>query len=52
MPFHRDDLSTPLATLAGQGVFLGTSSWKYPGWQGMLDPDPKTLRPCPRRAEG
>jgi len=36
MPFHRDDRSTQLATLAGQGVFLGTSSWKYPGWQGML----------------
>jgi len=36
MPFHRDDRGTQLATLAGQGVFLGTSSWKDPGWQGML----------------
>ncbi len=24
------------ATLAAQGVFIGTSSWKYPGWCGML----------------
>jgi uncharacterized protein YecE (DUF72 family) len=24
------------AQLAGQGVFIGTSSWKYPGWNGML----------------
>ena len=21
-----------LAHLANQGVFIGTSSWKYPGW--------------------
>jgi uncharacterized protein YecE (DUF72 family) len=24
------------ANLAAQGVFIGTSSWKYPGWIGML----------------
>ena len=24
------------ASLAVQGVFIGTSSWKYPGWCGML----------------
>lgn len=23
-------------TLASQGVFVGTSSWKYPGWRGLL----------------
>jgi hypothetical protein len=22
--------------LAEQGVYIGTSSWKYPGWCGML----------------
>ena len=28
------------ATLASRGVFIGTSSWKYPGWQGQLyNPD-------------
>ncbi len=25
-----------MAKLAGQGVFIGTSAWKYPGWRGML----------------
>ncbi len=26
----------PLAALASQGIYLGTSSWKYPGWMGQL----------------
>lgn len=25
-----------LAALAREGVYVGTSSWKYPGWRGML----------------
>jgi uncharacterized protein YecE (DUF72 family) len=25
-----------LATLAARGVYLGTSSWRYPGWLGVL----------------
>jgi uncharacterized protein YecE (DUF72 family) len=25
-----------LVDLAAQGVFVGTSSWKYPGWRGAL----------------
>ncbi|MHB8522690.1 MAG: DUF72 domain-containing protein [Limisphaerales bacterium] len=36
MPFDRDQLRTRAAALAEQGVFIGTSSWKYPGWRGML----------------
>lgn len=28
----RDDL----AELAGRGIYVGTSSWKYPGWVGQL----------------
>lgn len=28
-----------LGALAGQGVYLGTSSWKYPGWRGQLYTD-------------
>jgi hypothetical protein len=36
MNFHRDELKSALASLAGQGVFLGTSSWKYPGWMEQL----------------
>ncbi len=29
-------MKAALATLAGQGVFVGTSSWKYAGWCGLL----------------
>lgn len=36
MNFDRDLLKTRLAELARQGVFIGTSSWKYPGWRGLL----------------
>ncbi len=36
MSFERDSMKTALAALAGQGVFVGTSSWKYPGWMGQL----------------
>ena len=36
MAVDRTQLRTQLALLAQQGVFLGTSSWKYPGWRGQL----------------
>ena len=36
MAFDRDQLKRSLARLAEQGVFIGTSSWKYPGWRGQL----------------
>ena len=36
MIFDRDKMKFDLATLAAAGVFLGTSSWKYPGWLGQL----------------
>src|SRR6476646_2982043 len=36
MNFDRDQLRPRIRALAGQGVFLGTSSWKYPGWLGQL----------------
>lgn len=29
-------MATQLRELAQHGVFVGTSSWKYPGWRGML----------------
>lgn len=35
-PFERDRMGDLLRRLAGRGVFLGTSSWKYPGWCGPL----------------
>jgi hypothetical protein len=34
--FNRQDLAERAASLATQGVYIGTSSWKYPGWCGML----------------
>ena len=36
MAFERKMLKKTLADLAAKGVFIGTSSWKYPGWRGMV----------------
>jgi uncharacterized protein YecE (DUF72 family) len=36
MDFDRGALRQALADLAGHGVYLGTSSWKYPGWCGTV----------------
>lgn len=36
MAFNRDEMKARAAELAARGVFLGTSSWKYAGWRGML----------------
>jgi uncharacterized protein YecE (DUF72 family) len=36
MAFDREAMTPALARLAREGVFLGTSSWKYPGWFGQL----------------
>ena len=36
MSFDRKHIQAVVADLATQGVFIGTSSWKYPGWRGML----------------
>ncbi len=30
MAFDRDKIQQQVAELAGSGVFIGTSSWKYP----------------------
>ena len=35
-PVDREALKRDCAALAASGVYLGTSSWKYPGWQGQL----------------
>ena len=32
LPRYRQQLSR----LAGQGNYVGTSSWKYPGWCGLI----------------
>jgi uncharacterized protein YecE (DUF72 family) len=34
--FDRQALAKHLALLAGRGVFVGTSSWKYAGWLGTV----------------
>lgn len=36
MSFDRETIQRKAAGLASKGVFIGTSSWKYPGWTGML----------------
>lgn len=36
MPFDRRTTAAALADLARDNVFVGTSSWKYPGWMGPL----------------
>jgi uncharacterized protein YecE (DUF72 family) len=36
MPFDREAIKTRAAELAANGVFIGTSSWKYEGWLGQL----------------
>lgn len=36
MNFDRDKMKAAAATLAAEGLFIGTSSWKYPGWLGQL----------------
>ena len=36
LSFDRDQTKARLAALARRGILLGTSSWKYPGWQGLL----------------
>ena len=39
MSFDRDNVKHRLAELAANGVRIGTSSWKYPGWRGLLYDD-------------
>jgi uncharacterized protein YecE (DUF72 family) len=36
MPFDRAQIAAAAATLSSKGVYIGTSSWKYPGWLGQL----------------
>ena len=36
MAIDRAYLKNSAAMLAASGVFIGTSSWKYPGWRGQL----------------
>jgi hypothetical protein len=33
---NRRELAQQAASLAAQGAYVGTSSWKYPGWYGTI----------------
>jgi len=37
--FDREKMRDDAVRLAAQGVFIGTSSWKYSGWRGQLYTD-------------
>jgi len=37
--FDREKVKAAAGRLAAQGVFIGTSSWKYSGWRGQLYED-------------
>jgi uncharacterized protein YecE (DUF72 family) len=34
--FPKDELAEAAARAAANGIYIGTSSWKYEGWQGLL----------------
>ena len=34
--FPRQDLAEKVAALASAGIYVGTSSWKYEGWLGLI----------------
>ncbi len=34
--YERTPLGLKLAALSDRGVYIGTSSWKYPGWLGQI----------------
>src|SRR5690349_12035872 len=36
MPFDRAQIAKTVQDLGAQNIFIGTSSWKYRGWCGML----------------
>lgn len=36
MAFDLESYRTRLAELAAQGIYVGTSSWRYPGWCGLV----------------
>jgi len=35
--FDRTSIAEKLSALAADGVFIRTSSWKYPGWRTYAD---------------
>src|SRR5881394_35820 len=46
MPFERDRIKPRVNRLAAQGIFIGTSSWKYPVLRGLLYYDDRYITRC------
>ncbi len=44
VPFPREELRLQVAQLAAVGIYVGTSSWKYEGWLGLIYSPEKYLR--------
>jgi len=42
--FPRDQFRQQIAALAASGIYVGTSSWKYEGWLGLVYSPEKYLR--------
>src|ERR1700677_5148259 len=42
--FPRTEIAAAVAGLAEKGIFIGTSSWKYAGWLGLIYSPEKYLR--------
>ena len=36
MTIDLESYRSRLAELAAQGIYVGSSSWKYPGWRGLV----------------
>ncbi len=43
MAFDREYIASEAAGLAARGIYIGTSSWKYPGWRGQLYTDDRYI---------
>jgi len=43
---NREALKCSIQRLAGEGILIGTSSWKYPDWRGMLYDEARYVWRC------
>jgi hypothetical protein len=43
-PFPLEQFRLELAELAAAGIYVGTSSWKYEGWLGLIYSPEKYVR--------
>jgi len=45
MPFDQAQITKTLQAFAAKNIFIGTSSWKYRGWCGMLYEEDRYIYP-------